>query len=117
MGHLSESRFLCGDVLTLSDIRAWVTLVRFDPVYVTHFKCNLRMIQHHYPNLLGYLREIYQMPGLADTLDLEYTKKHYYASHAMVNPRGIIAKGPASSWVSFNDSFETFCGSWSKKCS
>merc|ERR1719334_2412868 len=92
--RLAQSRFLCGDALTLSDVRAWVSLVRFDAVYATHFKCNLRMIQHHYPNLLGYAREIYQMPRIKDTLDLEYTKKHYYGSHPNCNPRGIVPVGP-----------------------
>lgn len=92
--HLATNRYLCGDTFTLSDVRAWVTLLRFDPVYVTHFKCNLKMIHRDYPNLYGYVRDIYQMDGVKDTVDLEYTKLHYYGSHPTVNPRGIVAKGP-----------------------
>merc|ERR1712154_715047 len=73
--HLSKSLFLCGDVLTLSDIRAWVTLIRFDAVYFVHFKCNLKMIQTHYPNIWAYTRHIYQMPDVAATVDIE-SKRH-----------------------------------------
>ena len=92
--HLSQSLFLCGDALTLSDVRAWVTLIRFDAVYFCHFKCNLKMLKVDYPNIWAYTRHIYQMPDMAATVDIEYTKTHYYASHHSVNPKGIVPKGP-----------------------
>jgi putative glutathione S-transferase len=68
--------------------------VRFDPVYVGHFKCNLRRIAD-YPNLSGYLRDLYQVPGVAATVDFGHIKRHYYASHTMINPTGIVPKGPS----------------------
>mmetsp|Transcript_39388 Transcript_39388/g.62969 ORF Transcript_39388/g.62969 Transcript_39388/m.62969 type:complete len:342 (-) Transcript_39388:104-1129(-) len=92
--HLQSHRYLCGDVFTLSDVRAWVTLIRFDAVYFTHFKCNLKMIKHDYPNIWAYTREIYQMNAVKDTVDMTYTKETYYRSMTMCNPLGIIAKGP-----------------------
>ncbi len=67
--------------------------MRFDPVYYTHFKCNLRRIAD-YPNLCNYLRDLYQMPGVAETVNLEHIKRHYYTSHERINPSGIIPKGP-----------------------
>ncbi|MEM9999416.1 MAG: glutathione S-transferase family protein, partial [Pseudomonadota bacterium] len=78
--RLSDQRYLMGDSLTEADWRLFTTLVRFDPVYVGHFKCNIRRISD-YPNLWGYTRELYQMPGIAETFDIDYTKRHYYASH------------------------------------
>ena len=71
----------------------FTTLVRFDPVYHYHFKCNLRRISD-YPNLWGYLRDLYQTPGVAETVDLDHIKRHYYTSHESVNPTRIIPKGP-----------------------
>ena len=68
--------------------------MRFDAVYYTHFKCNLRRIED-YANLSNYLREIYQLPGVAATVNLEHIKQHYYTSHESINPRRIVAKGPA----------------------
>ena len=70
-----------------------MTLIRFDPVYHGHFKCNRRRIVD-YPNLYAYLRELYQVPGVADTIDFDHIRKHYYGSHEWINPSGIVAVGP-----------------------
>ena len=90
---LSRQRYLCGDVITEADWRLFTTLIRFDPVYVGHFKCNLRRIAD-YPNLRNYLRELYQFPGVAGTCNFDHIKRHYYKSHDMINPTGIVPKGP-----------------------
>ena len=92
--YLSEHRYLVGGVLTEADWRLFTTLVRFDPVYVGHFKCNLRRIAD-YPSLSGYLRELYQIPGIAETVDFKHIKRHYYQSHHTINPTGIVPAGPA----------------------
>jgi putative glutathione S-transferase len=92
--HLGRHRYLLGQRLTEADWRLFTTLLRFDPVYVGHFKCNLRRIAD-YPNLSGYLRDLYQIPGVADTVDMRHIKGHYYQSHRTINPTGIIAAGPA----------------------
>lgn len=92
-GRLATRRYLSGDTITEADWRLFTTLVRFDPVYVGHFKCNKRRIAD-YENLSGYLRELYQVPGVAGTTDLGHIKRHYYASHASVNPTGIVPLGP-----------------------
>ena len=91
--HLAGSRWLCGDTQTEADWRLFTTLVRFDAVYVGHFKCNRRRIVD-YPALWDYLRALYQTPGVAATVDLPQIKTHYYGSHATINPTGIIPKGP-----------------------
>ncbi len=91
--RLAGRRYLMGDRITEADWRLFTTLVRFDPVYVGHFKCNIRRIAD-YPNLSGYLRELYQVPGVAGTVDLDHIKTHYYASHRTVNPTGIVPVGP-----------------------
>jgi putative glutathione S-transferase len=91
--RLASQRYLCGDVLTEADIRLFTTLVRFDPVYVGHFKCNLRRIAD-YPNLSGYLRDLYQTGGIAETVNLQHIKGHYYESHRTINPTGIVPLGP-----------------------
>jgi putative glutathione S-transferase len=91
--RLSRQRWLAGDRFTEADIRAFATLIRFDPVYHGHFKCNRARVTD-YPNLWAYTREIYQMPGVADTVNLTHIKSHYYASHDSVNPTGIVAVGP-----------------------
>ena len=91
---LSRSRFLCGDVLTEADIRLFTTLIRFDPVYHGHFKCNIRRVID-YPHLWAYTRDIYQLPGIAETVDLGHIKRHYYISHKSINPTGIVPVGPA----------------------
>lgn len=91
--HLAENRYLVGDTFTEADIRLFTTLVRFDPVYVGHFKCNIRRIAD-YPELSAYVREIYQMPGVASTVHMDHIKTHYYASHKTINPTGVIPMGP-----------------------
>lgn len=91
--RLASQRYLCGDILTEADIRLFTTLVRFDPVYVGHFKCNLRRIAD-YPNLSGYLRDLYQTGGIAETVNLQHIKGHYYESHRNINPTGIVPLGP-----------------------
>jgi putative glutathione S-transferase len=90
---LSSNRYLCGDSLTEADWRLFTTLIRFDAVYVGHFKCNLKRIED-YPNISNYLRELYQMQGIDKTVDIEYIKRHYYFSHTSINPQQLIPKGP-----------------------
>lgn len=90
---LAEHRYLMGEKITEADWRLFTTLVRFDAVYVGHFKCNLRRIID-YPNLWGYLRDLYQVPGIAETVNMEHIKQHYYTSHANINPTRIIPIGP-----------------------
>ncbi|MFW5966564.1 MAG: glutathione S-transferase family protein [Persicimonas sp.] len=89
---LDKQRFLVGDRLTEADICMFTTLLRFDPVYCTHFKCNRRRLAD-FDNLLDYTREIYQLPGVAETCNLRHIKHHYYRSHPMVNPTRIVARG------------------------
>ncbi|MCC5883255.1 MAG: glutathione S-transferase family protein [Halomonas sp.] len=91
--RLSEHRYLAGEWLTEADIRLFTTLVRFDAVYYGHFKCNFQRIED-YPNLSNYLRELYQWPGVAETVSLEHIKRHYYYSHETINPTRIVPKGP-----------------------
>ncbi|WP_366657344.1 glutathione S-transferase family protein [Fodinicurvata sp. EGI_FJ10296] len=91
--RLATRRYLTGDTYTEADWRLFTTLVRFDPVYVGHFKCNLRRIVD-YPNLWGYTRDLFQVPGVAGTVDLTHIKRHYYESHPMINPTRIVPKGP-----------------------
>ncbi|MBT6096288.1 MAG: glutathione S-transferase family protein [Rhodospirillaceae bacterium] len=91
--RLGENRYLMGDVVTEADWRLFTTLLRFDPVYVGHFKCNIRRLRD-YPNLSGYLRELYQVSGIRETVDIDYIKTHYYGSHRSVNPTGIVPVGP-----------------------
>lgn len=98
--RLSQRRWLVGDHLTEADIRLFTTLIRFDAVYVGHFKTNLRRIAD-YPSLSGYVREIYQIPGVAETVDFEQIKGHYYQSHPTINPSGIVPAGPV---IDFNAS-------------
>ena len=92
--RLSSQRYLVGGQITEADWRAFTTLVRFDAVYVGHFKCNLRRIAD-YAHLSGYLRDLYQQPGIAETVDFFHIKHHYYGSHASINPTGIVPNGPA----------------------
>ena len=92
--RLADKRYLTGSTITEADWRLFTTLVRFDAVYVGHFKCNLRRIID-YPNLWGYLRDLYQVPGIAETVNMEHIKQHYYTSHANINPTRIIPIGPA----------------------
>lgn len=92
-GLLAERRYLAGDRITEADWRLFTTLLRFDPVYHGHFKCNLRRLVD-YPNLWPYARELYQQPGVAETVDMLHIKNHYYRSHPSVNPTGIVPLGP-----------------------
>jgi putative glutathione S-transferase len=91
--RLTGNRYLMGSHLTEADWRLFSTLVRFDPVYVGHFKCNIRRIAD-YPALSAYMRELYQMPGIAETVVMSHIKGHYYMSHLMINPTGIVPVGP-----------------------
>ncbi|MCO8169071.1 glutathione S-transferase family protein [Pseudomonas sp. 21LCFQ02] len=90
---LGENRYLSGEYLTEADVRLFTTLIRFDAVYHGHFKCNLRRLSD-YPNLSNWLRELYQWPGIAQTVDFQHIKHHYYASHRTINPTGVVPKGP-----------------------
>ena len=91
--RLANQRYLVGETLTEADWRLFTTLVRFDPVYVSHFKCNLKRI-FDYPNLWNYLCDLYQHPGVADTVHMDHIKSHYYGSHETVNPTRIVPMGP-----------------------
>jgi putative glutathione S-transferase len=90
---LSSKTYLTGNQITEADWRLFTTLIRFDPVYVGHFKCNIRRIID-YPNLSNYVRDLYQQPGIADTVNMEHIKNHYYASHETINPSRVVPKGP-----------------------
>ena len=90
---LSGSRFLTGDRITTADWRLWVTLVRFDAVYHTHFRCNGARVTD-FPNLWGFTRDLYQQPGVAETVAMDQIKRHYYTTHDMLNPKRIIPAGP-----------------------
>ncbi|MFP3495385.1 glutathione S-transferase family protein [Pseudomonas sp. SIMBA_059] len=100
--HLGDHRYLAGEYLTEADVRLFTTLIRFDAVYYSHFKCNLRRIAD-YPNLSNWLREMYQWPGVAETVDFEHIKGHYYASHRTINPTGIVPKGPLQAFDAEHD--------------
>jgi putative glutathione S-transferase len=91
--RLAGQRYLVGASLTEADWRLFTTLVRFDAVYYVHFKCNLRRVQE-YPNLSNYLRDLYQIPGIAETVNMDHIKCHYYGSHKRLNPSGIVPLGP-----------------------
>jgi putative glutathione S-transferase len=91
--RLQQSRYLMGTQVTEADWRFFTTLVRFDPVYVGHFKCNLRRIAD-YPALTGYLRDLYQTPGIAETVVMDHIKQHDYKSHRQINPTAIVPLGP-----------------------
>ena len=91
--RLSGQPWLCGERLTEADWRLFTTLVRFDPVYVGHFKCNIRRIAD-FPELSDYLRALYQVPGIAETVNFDHIKQHYYRSHDTINPTGVVPLGP-----------------------
>lgn len=92
--RLGRARYLVGNRITEADWRLFTTLVRFDAVYYSHFKCNRNRIAD-FPNLSNYLRDLYQVPSVAGTVDMDHIKRHYYASHRHINPTGIVPKGPA----------------------
>ena len=100
--RLDTQRYLAGDRITEADWRAFPTLIRFDAVYVGHFKCNKRQIEE-YPNLSNYLRELYQYPGVADTVNMDHIKRHYYESHESINPFRIVPTGPALDFTRLHD--------------
>ncbi len=97
--RLSKQRYLCGNILTEADWRLFTTLIRFDPVYVGHFKCNLKRIAD-YPALSGFVKELYQIDGVAQTTNFDHIKRHYYYSHTMINPTQIVPVGPIMDLVS-----------------
>jgi putative glutathione S-transferase len=91
--RLSERRFLVGSRFTEADVRLFTTAVRFDLVYYSHFKCNVRHLWD-FPHIGGWLKDVYQLPGVAETVDFLHIKRHYYASQTWVNPTGIVPVGP-----------------------
>ena len=99
---LSQQRYLVGNAITEADWRLFTTLVRFDAVYYSHFKCNWRRIGD-YPNLSNYLRDLYQVPGVAETVSLDQIKRHYYGSQRQVNPTGIVPVGPELDFTAPHD--------------
>jgi putative glutathione S-transferase len=99
---LGHKRYLAGEQISEADWRLFTTLIRFDAVYHGHFKCNLKRIED-YPNLSNWLRELYQWPGVAQTVDFEHIKHHYYASHLTINPTGVVPKGPLQDFARPHD--------------
>ncbi|WP_371193333.1 glutathione S-transferase family protein [Glaciecola sp. SC05] len=99
---LSKQRYLVGDQITEADWRLFTTLIRFDPVYVGHFKCNIRRIAD-YPNIYNYMKELYQIEGIADTTNFDHIKRHYYFSHTMINPTQVVPMGPVEDLFSAHD--------------
>ena len=95
--RLAGQDYLVGNRLTEADIRLFTTLVRFDAVYFGHFKCNLKPLTA-YPNLWAYTKRIYQLPGMAQTVNFDHIKRHYYGSHKTINPTGVIPLGPILDW-------------------
>ena len=93
---------MTGSQFTTADLRLFTCLIRFDAVYVGHFKCNLKRIVD-YPNISNYVKEIYQMPGISETVNLTHIKNHYYTSHKWINPTGIVPKGPIQDFNSPHD--------------
>ncbi|HTQ43527.1 MAG TPA: glutathione S-transferase family protein [Polyangiaceae bacterium] len=100
--RLSRQRYLLGARMTEADVCLFTTLVRFDPVYHFHFKCNLRRLRD-YPNLWGYVRDVYQHPGVAETVNLDHIKQHYFRSHESVNPTRIVPVGPEIDYSTAHD--------------
>jgi len=96
--HLSSNRYIMGDQITEADWRLWTTLVRFDPVYHLHFKCNRRRLID-YPNLWAYTRELYQWDGVAETVNMDHIVRHYHYSHESINPHRIIPINPLLDWM------------------
>jgi putative glutathione S-transferase len=96
--RLATRRYLFGDTVTEADVRLWVTLARFDPVYVTHFKANLRRLAD-YPNLWPYARDLYSIPAFGQTTNFDHIKNHYYRTHPQLNPLRIVPAGPILDWT------------------
>lgn len=104
--RLATRRYLVGDTITEADVRLWVTLVRFDPVYHGHFKCNRHKLTE-LPVLWAYARDLFQTPGFGDTIDFEQIKQHYYGVHTWINPTRVVPAGPdASGWLTAHDRAE-----------
>ncbi|KAJ0263582.1 GST C-terminal domain-containing protein [Hirschfeldia incana] len=99
---LRKQRYICGNTLTETDIRLFVTLIRFDEVYAVHFKCNKKLLRE-YPNLFSYTKDIFQVPGMSSTVNINHIKQHYYGSHPSINPFGIIPQGPNINYSSPHD--------------
>ncbi|XP_076955287.1 uncharacterized protein LOC143630075 [Bidens hawaiensis] len=99
---LGKQRYLCGNSLTEADIRLFVTLIRFDEVYAVHFKCNKKLLRE-YPNLFNYTKDLFQIPGVSSTVNMEHIKNHYYGSHPSINPYGIIPFGPNIDYLAPHD--------------
>lgn len=97
-GLLTQQRYLAGDQLTEADWRLFTTLIRFDAVYFGHFKTN-RQLLADFPNMSAYVRELYQVPGVAETVHFDHIKTHYYASHRMINPTGVVPLGPVQDFT------------------
>jgi len=100
--RLSKQRYLLGNRSTEADWRLFTTLVRFDAVYYGHFKCNLRRLVD-YPSLWSYTRDLFQIPGVAETVNMDHIKRHYYMTHTMINPTKIVPVGPEIDFSSFHD--------------
>ena len=90
---LDGKKYLVQDTFTEADIRLFTTIVRFDPVYLGHFKCNKTSIEAGYPNILKWTRRIYQKPGVKETVNMDHIKKHYYMSHRQINPTQVVPIG------------------------
>lgn len=99
---LSKQRYICGNLLSEADIRLFVTLIRFDEVYAVHFKCNKKLIRE-YPNLLNYIKDIFQIPGMSSTVNMDHIKRNYYGSHPSIDPLGIIPIGSHIDYSSPHD--------------
>ncbi|KAG8635723.1 hypothetical protein MANES_16G057800v8 [Manihot esculenta] len=99
---LGKQRYICGNTLSEADIRLFVSLIRFDEVYTVHFKCNKKLLRE-YPNLFNYTKDIYQIPGVSSTVNMEHIKRHYYGSHPSINPFGIIPIGSNINFSSPHD--------------
>ncbi len=95
--RLAANRYLTGEQITEADWRLWTTLIRFDAVYHTHFKCNLRLLKD-FDNIYHFMLELYQYPGIAGTVNMHHIKRHYYASHLAINPYGIVPLGHEQNW-------------------
>lgn len=99
---LSKQRYICGNAVSEADIRLFVTLIRFDEVYAVHFKCNKKLLRE-YPNLFNYTKDVFQIPGMSSTVNMEHIKRHYYGSHPTINPFAIIPLGPDIDYSSSHD--------------